>query len=358
MLVKLPFNFNAGIQTECWTFYKVAILSAYPQFIPWLNQHCNNLFLTGNFQLAYGENCRLYDQYRYFEQVLCVEEADCTLLDTEEDALWYIKDKLSHQEYILLECDFTGTDIEGDWQLVRECLIYGMDTQNQTVYVPYLQKGRWISSAIKLSILLQAHRKSRGKKDYLHESLRLLQYRATLFRPVFTGKFAPSLHIFWKDIRYIYKSNNKEIRLVEKAVEKGRETEHTVCQIYWDGYNACLSGMIAMVKKLLAQEWILRNLDDNLALTFKRLWEYRVYSKLRNSSLEEHFVPEYLIKNQEYEERNIQLLRNASLFALKYTHYQNEKNLKAILKILHEVKDSEDYLLDDLYIRLSDKIGY
>ena len=358
MILKLPFNLNAEIQTECWTFYKVAIISAYPQLKPWLLQHCNNLFLTGNFQLTYGENCRIYDQYRYFEQVLTVKEADYTLLDTKERAICYISDMLNRQDYILLECDFTGIDIEGNWDSVRECLIYGIDTQKQTVYVPHLEKGKWVSVEVKISLILRAFQQSQSNINCLYDTLRLLQYRATLFHPIFTGQFCPSLQVFWKDIRYIYKSNTKEMHLLIKKKNSRNDLDQIDVQTYWDGYNACLAGLMIMIQKLLYHKWEEQSIDQNFALTFKRLWEYRVYFGIRNRNLEEYFVPEYVSKHLLDEQYEILLLRNASLFALKYIYYHNEKSLKVILKILQEVKEIDDHLLEDLYVCLSEKINY
>ena len=148
------------------------------------------------------------------------------------------------------------------------------------------------------------------------------------------------------------------MHLLIKKKNSRNDLDQIDVQTYWDGYNACLAGLMIMIQKLLYHKWEEQSIDQNFALTFKRLWEYRVYFGIRNRNLEEYFVPEYVSKHLLDEQYEILLLRNASLFALKYIYYHNEKSLKVILKILQEVKEIDDHLLEDLYVCLSEKINY
>lgn len=63
----LPIRIDASIQTECWSYYRAAIIEAYPALSEWFIQHYNHLFADKDFNLFYGENGSKYNQFSCYE---------------------------------------------------------------------------------------------------------------------------------------------------------------------------------------------------------------------------------------------------------------------------------------------------
>ena len=74
MIRYLPLELNAIIQSECWTYYKIAILQKQPYFDFWLSTHMNS-YINNKFESEYGELGRKYD-LNYYSNVFDIEEID------------------------------------------------------------------------------------------------------------------------------------------------------------------------------------------------------------------------------------------------------------------------------------------
>ena len=56
----LPLNYNPFIKSECWTFFRVSIIQAYPNVLNWFTEHFDNLTMNNEYECDFGEFGKRY----------------------------------------------------------------------------------------------------------------------------------------------------------------------------------------------------------------------------------------------------------------------------------------------------------
>ena len=71
---KLPLKKNPIITSECWTYYKMAIIETHANAQAWLASHMKLMSTTDPFAKAfYGENMCIHNMH-YYADILDIEE--------------------------------------------------------------------------------------------------------------------------------------------------------------------------------------------------------------------------------------------------------------------------------------------
>lgn len=143
---KLPVKIDAYVVTECWTYYKLAILQAYENGRRWLASHMEIFMrdLASNFGV--NEELFLPD---YFGNILTYEEIN--MWQTEPDSIVeVIIDAIDQGHYIIMDLS------------IHETLFYGYDKEKQVFYVPWLNtSGRFVETTLSFDETVDFYTRSR-----------------------------------------------------------------------------------------------------------------------------------------------------------------------------------------------------
>lgn len=69
---KLPIKIDSYVMSECWTYYKFAIIQTHPNYLEWLAGHMG-LFFAVNCNCFFGDKCYRFPM-EYFNDILQFEE--------------------------------------------------------------------------------------------------------------------------------------------------------------------------------------------------------------------------------------------------------------------------------------------
>ena len=86
--------YNPDIKTECWTYFRTAIISAYPNLTNWFVNHLNNIYINTAFQVNYGDYGANYGVLHSYEEVLNTYNENINNL-TRDNIVEYIINKIS-----------------------------------------------------------------------------------------------------------------------------------------------------------------------------------------------------------------------------------------------------------------------
>lgn len=106
MKKELPLCLENSIPTECWSFYRFAIIEAYPHLLPWTVQHYQHIFSNYGWELFHGKNGEKYNQLSYYDDVLTtigLSHADVPSFMLNS----FIKKNIDKGIYPLIECDYS-----------------------------------------------------------------------------------------------------------------------------------------------------------------------------------------------------------------------------------------------------------
>ncbi len=67
---RLPLCLDADITSECWNFYRMAIVNAYPELDLCLTNRLNHIYMDGHQEIHYGFSMDKENPYRAYEPVL------------------------------------------------------------------------------------------------------------------------------------------------------------------------------------------------------------------------------------------------------------------------------------------------
>lgn len=136
MIKCLPITVNPHITSECWTYYKFAILQSQKYYWKWL---CNNmgLFVDYNGNALYGEKGNKYP-LSYFDTVLNFSTAKFSKISSEKIVDFIIR-SINNGKYVILDVNINkiNNSNKKDFKL-HETLIYGYDTKEKCFYSPIL----------------------------------------------------------------------------------------------------------------------------------------------------------------------------------------------------------------------------
>jgi hypothetical protein len=154
-LKKLPIKINAIITSECWTYYKMAIIETSPHQLAWLSSHMD-LYMYHNFWSCFGENSRIYP-LNYYNEILSIHEIPLQQVNI-KNITQRIIDEIQSEHYIIIDCDFKMLfpDVFQNSKY-HETLLYGFDQEREVFFSTVLQKsGKFEEVEIPFNHLLKS----------------------------------------------------------------------------------------------------------------------------------------------------------------------------------------------------------
>ena len=135
-LKKLPLKNDPIITSECWTYYKMAIIETHPNAKAWLASHMKLMSTTFPFTKSfYGENMHIHNMH-YYGEILIIEEINPLYLMDNSSFSRKLVAEIDNGNYIVIYCNTpTLDDINSDEIFAHEILLYGYDTKRKIFYV-------------------------------------------------------------------------------------------------------------------------------------------------------------------------------------------------------------------------------
>ena len=265
----LPIHIDASIQTECWSFYRSAVIEAYPALSEWYTQHYNHLFADKDFNLFYGENGCKYNQLSYYEEVLHTEGFPHELIRS-EDIIPFIKAKIDENTYVLFECDFRVL-INREQNYTHEILIYGYDDDKQVFFAPIISdKDKWVSRTFSYEKVRAAY----AALDCLDKKrIREEMYRRAYLQPVTLIKINNGYQPYYDLCRLLHDITHiwENVCLDYQGCFGGS----MITVRYHEGYWACYNALIEATAEIINGSDMIGN-GYTYSLNIKKLYEYRV----------------------------------------------------------------------------------
>lgn len=133
---KLPLNKDPIITSECWTYYKMAIIETHPNAEAWLASHMKLMTTTEPFAKAfYGENMCIHNMH-YYGDILAIEEINPVYLLDDSGFSRKLIAEIDSGNYIVMFCNTpTLEDIDSDEIFAHEILLYGYDAEKEVFCV-------------------------------------------------------------------------------------------------------------------------------------------------------------------------------------------------------------------------------
>ena len=117
------------VTSECWTYYKMAIIQTMSNCENWLINHLK-LYVDGNGNAIFGEDGAMYP-LSYYCDILNIKDGEIIQIKKEQ-IVKYIIDTINDNNYVLLDVNFRRFfDFDENAFRLHETLIYGYDLEKE-----------------------------------------------------------------------------------------------------------------------------------------------------------------------------------------------------------------------------------
>lgn len=137
---KLPIQINALITSECWTYYKMAIIETSPCRHTWMASHIIP-YVSNDFRSLFGENGTMYP-LNYYSDILSMDEIFLQQVN-DTNIIERIIKKNENGYYIIIDCNLPmlfREECEGFY--LHETLLFGFDEKEKVFFTTALQQSR------------------------------------------------------------------------------------------------------------------------------------------------------------------------------------------------------------------------
>ena len=341
-LKKLPICIENSLPTECWSYYRFAVIEAYPHLIPWTVQHYQHIFSSYEcgWEVFHGQNGAKYDQLTYYSDALITEGMYHGEIPS--DALIpFIREKIDRGMYPLIECDYSLL-MGREPGFIHEVLIYGYDDEKQVLFCPLLKNGKWREETIGYAEFQQAYASfDHLSSDIIGSNLFKREYLApvTLLSPRkdYDTKYSP--FILCNDLRAIEFQSYRVYETYDTA-------DGSICPVY-NGYLGVYNALLIAAKRILADEEFRRqyNYPENL----NRLCVYRQRFDKNIKIILSHFSIPYDESWFLLGEDIAQDLNRCMMLALKYEQTGKPQHIQRIYDYLLKTFQKEQQVFYPLY---------
>lgn len=137
---------NVLINSECWTYYKFAIMQTVPNFYQWLSCHMK-IFHDQNGNSDFGENGCIYP-LSYFSDILNIHDGNILSI-SKKRIVSYLIEQIDKGIYIIIDLNYQRIINTNDNTFsLHETLIYGYDSETKEFITPLLSDGVFKESRI------------------------------------------------------------------------------------------------------------------------------------------------------------------------------------------------------------------
>ena len=212
MMKKLPLKVDSYVMSECWTFYKLAIIQTHPDYHEWLAGHMSVVMLD-DYNTLFGDQYGTFPT-EYFNDILCYEEIDVSSFDP-DSVIDVFKKEIDNGGYIIFDCNFNGFygPFEEGSHDIHETLLYGYNDEDKTMFTTEIIQGKFCEAQMPYSDIIKGYKQT---LEYFSEKPKEIYYRRNWFYPV--------TRITLKDKLYCVDPVYKLIRKLNSEYEGGKCT--------------------------------------------------------------------------------------------------------------------------------------
>lgn len=136
---KLPLKVDAIVMSECWTYFRMAIIETSPYKDLWLAAHFR-IFSYHDFSVMLGENGRMHPM-NYFADILSFKEIPVGQVNS-ETLVEIVINEMQQDRYVILDCNYPKlfTDTPQEFYL-HEVYLFGFDENKEIFYGTVLQSS-------------------------------------------------------------------------------------------------------------------------------------------------------------------------------------------------------------------------
>ena len=220
------------ITSECFTYYKMAIIQTIPNYESWLINRFK-LFIDGDGDAIFGENGDIYSLASYSE-ILNIEEGAIFNVGSDR-IISYVIDRINEDKYVMVDLNFARFySAQGGFN-IHETLIYGYDSDTHELIMRGLHNHTFKEWRVSFQDFEEAYEDVH--KFFVSNKLELLNRKR-----YFSG-------ITLLSPRYDYRSVNDDYELVYRLDSEVLGYTYKKCDP--DGQNeSVLYTGITCVKKL------------------------------------------------------------------------------------------------------------
>ncbi len=317
----LPICLAPDITTECWNYYRMAIVNAYSKMDLCLINEFNQIYMDAHREIHYGFSMYKVNMYQVYSKVLNTFDQPISELNTSSDFITFVNRCLQNGMYPIVECDygvlFKGVDGYEDESYIHEILIYGR--QDDHYLIPCLKNDRWKEQKISEEKVAAAFLKRKTwTYEIEQEYFWRREYQApfTILQPRAVYDTRTSIYDFYYDVFHILERSCIENQLYQSK-------EYYACE--FSGVLAVYNGVLEMMHDLLDDRFDIIKDEYDLPLNIKRLYEYaclfekhmKYYQKISG-----FYIP--LIVYNKWKQLK-DSLQKSSMLAIKYAYTLDKK---------------------------------
>ena len=349
---KLPLKVDALILSECWTYFRMAIIETSPFKETWIATHFR-IFSYHDFSVMFGENGRMHPM-NYFSDILSFREIPVSQVSCNNLIETLIKE-IEQDSYVILDCNFPKIfpDASEEFHL-HETYLFGFDDEKEVFYGTVLQNsGRFEEMEIPFGRVLAAFADIPSYFSKYPEEM--VERRCSLFT------------ISSIQLKESYRDDNSIYLFLQKIQDELNGSKHTalfydkdgklpeasslfysskgkVSQVgeYYTGL-ACLLMIREDIGKLLDVQDISEATAENFTKSLKKLHEHQSVIQqsmewfMKELSIEDALLADFV---RQYKECCGEL-QKLYLMALKFEMTHNKELLKRVQDELLDLYKSE-----------------
>lgn len=147
---------NPLITSECWTYYKFAVMQTSDYFDVWLTNHMD-LYIDQNGSAVFGESGMMYP-LTYYEDILELKETNLLKIPSSQ-VVRFLIEQINKGNYIIIDSNykrllFPNTN---EFQL-HEVLVYGYDMKEDELVLSILKQGVFRECRVSFKTFEQSYR--------------------------------------------------------------------------------------------------------------------------------------------------------------------------------------------------------
>ena len=149
---KLPIAMQTDIVSECWTFYKLAVMETHPRGEEWIASQRMGPFLEEEgYYCVFGEANEICP-LSYYNDILTMAEIP---VQSPDMIVELVRQILDEERYVLMDFDVRRLygGVAEELPIIHETLLYGYDEEKQVFYNPVLIHNQWTENELPFDML-------------------------------------------------------------------------------------------------------------------------------------------------------------------------------------------------------------
>lgn len=320
MFNKLPIVLKPDITSECWTYYKFAIMQTSEFYSEWLLSHIQ-LVTYSNGRCIFGNDDQFYP-LSYFNEILDIEDGHLNNIPPEK-IVTYLKKMIFSRKYVILDLNFFKVyNIDKEGFHLHETLIYGYDDEEEIFFTTLTCKEGMVEAKISFKTIEKAYQ---DVYEFYQKDLSRFFNRKLYFFGITLISLKSLYSNANKDYDFIKKLNKSLDKKVYKRANgstKKNECEYTlsVCRYRY---------ILKMLNQLLEN-------NQNEKEAYKSLLKIYEYHSVNISAMSTFFEKEHEILSS-----YIEYCNKCYVILQKFSKYILTHNVELLKTIINDVRRLE-----------------